>query len=71
LATSGIGVHVSVNGKVICSSIPTYVEAGSRGPSEAVHFTIKEMSLCTTQHKLQKGDAITVKAEYDIEKYPQ
>jgi hypothetical protein len=71
LYQSGTGVHIFVNGKNICSSLPTYTKVESHGESEVVHFTIKEMSLCQTQHKLAKGDALMIRADYDTEKYPQ
>jgi hypothetical protein len=67
----GIGIYVFVNDKPVCTSTPEYAKVESRGKDEAVHYTIKEMSLCETQYQLKKGDRLRLKAEYDIEKYPQ
>jgi hypothetical protein len=68
---SGIGVHHSVNGKNVCSSLPIYSKVESRGKDEAEHFTIKEMQACTNSVALKKGDVLQIKADYDVEKYPQ
>jgi len=66
-------MQVFVNGKQICNTIPTYEKRDSKGQGEEVHYTIKEMSLCQpgTLGALKKGDALTIKSDYDVEKYPQ
>lgn len=68
---SGVGVHLFVNGKKVCSSIPIYSKVDSRGKNEAEHFTIQEMPACTNSLPLKAGDLLQVKASYDVEKYPQ
>jgi hypothetical protein len=61
---SGSGVHISVNGKLMCSSMPTY-EMVNKEPR------VREFSHCGNVVPLEKGDRITMRAEYDVEKYPQ
>jgi hypothetical protein len=61
---SGSGVYVSVNGKVVCSLIPTYEMVNK-------DFRVKEFSHCEDIIPLEKGDKVTMRADYDIEKYPQ
>jgi hypothetical protein len=60
----GSGVYVSVNGKLVCSSLPTYEKVDEI-------FRVKEFSLCGDLIPLEKGDRITMQADYDVEKYPQ
>jgi Stress up-regulated Nod 19 len=67
----GIGVHLFVNGKNVCSSIPIYSKTESRGKDETEHFTIKEMQACNNSVQLKTGDILQIKADYDVEKYPQ
>jgi hypothetical protein len=64
-------MQVFVNGKQVCSTVPTYAKMESRGKDEEVHYTIREMSLCEPQVQLKKGDSLTIKSDYDVEKYPQ
>jgi hypothetical protein len=61
---SGTGVFVSVNEKLVCSSLPTYEKVQN-------HFRVKEFSSCDTPIPLKKGDKIVMRADFDIEKYPQ
>jgi hypothetical protein len=61
---SGSGVYVSVNGKLVCSSMPTYETVNE-------DLRVKEFSLCEDIVPLEKGDKVTMRADYDIEKYPQ
>jgi hypothetical protein len=68
---SGVGMHVLVNGKKVCSTIPTYSQMDSRSANEIVHYTIREMSLCEPQAQLKKGDVVTIESNYDVGKYPQ
>jgi hypothetical protein len=68
----GAGVHVSVNGRNTCNSIPTYggqKDYEAKGEGQGWE-TISEMSFCPQQVKLTKGDTITVTADYDIAKHP-
>jgi len=67
----GVGMQVFVNGKQICSTVPTYSKMESRGKNEQVHFTIREMSLCQPRAELKKGDVLVIKSDYDVERYPQ
>jgi hypothetical protein len=68
---SGAGMHVMINGKKICTTIPTYAKMENRGGNEEVHYGIREMSLCEPQSRLKTGDVLTIKSDYDVEKYPQ
>ena len=68
---SGSGVDFWINGKYICSSIPTYRKAESRGPTETEHLTISEASPCQVGQTVKKGDRIKFVANFDLDKYPQ
>jgi hypothetical protein len=61
---SGSGVHISVNDKLVCSSMPKYEMVNK-------DLRVKEFSQCENVIPLEKGDKITLRAEYDVEKYPQ
>jgi len=67
----GSGVSVSINGKTICSSVPTYAKVEGKGATEETHFTIAQFSLCNDNVKISKGDKLIVKADFDTEKHPQ
>jgi hypothetical protein len=71
LVGSGSGVDLWINGKFVCSSVPTYKKVESRGPTETEHQTISEMSLCQIGQTLKKDDRIKFVARFDLEKYPQ
>jgi hypothetical protein len=64
-------MQVLVNGKQICSTVPTYAKMDNNGKNEVAHYSIREMSLCEPHAQLKKGDALTIKSDYDVEKYPQ
>jgi hypothetical protein len=62
-------MQVLVNGKQICNSLPDYVKV-SRGNGTEL-YGIREMSLCEAHAQLKKGDKLTIKSDYDVEKHPQ
>jgi hypothetical protein len=57
--SGGTEVLLTVNGKDICSSKPTYNNAG----------VITEMSICKTPISLKKGDTFALRGTYDLTKH--
>jgi hypothetical protein len=68
----GENIIMKVNDKEICNSRALYggPEHTSIGPDGKVWETIREMTNCQYATKVDKGDKITVEANYDLVKHP-
>jgi hypothetical protein len=59
LHSGGVDVKLMVNGKVACTSKPTYNEKN----------VITTMSICPEPINLKTGDAVTISSNYDLSKH--
>lgn len=59
LHAGGVKMEMSVNNKIVCTSLPTYDAQG----------VITQMSLCPQTISLKKGDTMTVDSYYDTNKH--
>lgn len=68
----GENIIMRVNGKEVCNSRALYggPEHTAVGPDGKVWETIREMTNCHYTTKVNRGDKISVEANYDLEKYP-
>jgi Stress up-regulated Nod 19 len=63
----GDDVKLFINGKIICDSVAKY---GGASKTSGDWETIGSMSTCPRAIKVKKGDILTLKAFYDLEKHP-
>jgi len=65
LHDGGDSVKLFLNGKEVCTSLPTYKTGGLQNVASIV-----KMSGCYDQVPVTKGDVFTITTTYDIEKHP-
>jgi hypothetical protein len=72
LHDGGTNITMRVNNIEVCNSRALYGGPGhtTLGPDGRVWETINEMTNCHYTTKVNKGDKISVEANYDLEKHP-
>lgn len=58
-------MHMFINGKEVCESKAIYGKGGANNEE-----TIVQMTYCPPAIKFKKGDILTMKAVYDLQKHP-
>jgi hypothetical protein len=68
----GTGVAMYINGKVACRSEAVYggPQGTRKGEDGKVWETMSAVQPCRGPVEVKKGDLITLKASYDLEKHP-
>jgi hypothetical protein len=68
----GTGIEMTINGKVACKSDAIYGGPGGTRKSDdgKVWETMSGVKECLGPMEVKKGDIITLKADYDLEKHP-